>query len=106
MASRRHKQRTYARNRVFSRRGNEKLEPDGVYLLKLTVIAIAGTLWLKFKMPLVFGGFTISAFPLGLIIGALAVYIWEKHPSDRRIWYAVLLIVAIVSYFLPAGILL
>ena len=52
MASQQHKQRTYARNRVFSRRGNEKFEPDGVYLLKLVTVTIAGTLWLKFKVLL------------------------------------------------------
>ena len=106
MASQRHKQRTYARNRVFSRRGNEKFEPDGVYLLKLVTVTIAGTLWLKFKVPLDIGSLTLSAFPLGLIGGALAVYLWEKRPGNRHIWYAILLIVAIVSYFLPAGILL
>ena len=106
MASQRHKQRTYARNRVFSRRGNEKFEPDGVYLLKLVTVTIAGTLWLKFKVPLDIGSLTLSAFPLGLIGGSLAVYLWEKRPGNRRIWYAILLVVAIVSYFLPAGILL
>jgi len=106
MVSQRHKQRTYARNRVFSRRGNEKFEPDGVYLLKLVTVTIAGTLWLKFKVPLNIGNLALSAFPLGLIGGALAVYLWEKRPGNRHIWYAILLIVAIVSYFLPAGILL
>ena len=106
MVSQRHKQRTYARNRVFSRRGNEKFEPDGVYLLKLVTVTIAGTLWLKFKAPLNIGNLALSAFPLGLIGGALAVYLWEKRPGNRHIWYAILLIVAIVSYFLPAGILL
>ena len=107
MTSSRNKQRTYARNRVFSRRGNEKLnEPDSIYLLKLVLVTIAGTLWLKFKVPLELGGLVMPAFPLGLIAGGLAVYIFEKRPSDRRMWYAVLLVTAIVSYFLPAGILI
>lgn len=105
--SRKHRQRTYARNRIFSRRGNEKMnEPDGVYLLKLVIVVLAGTLWLKFRNPLALGGFVVSALPLGLVAGMLAVYLWEKRPSDRRIWYAILIVVAIVSYFLPAGIVI
>jgi len=31
---------------------------------------------------------------------------FEKFQYDRKIWYAILILVTIVSYFLPAGILL
>ena len=105
--SKQHKQRTYARNRAISRRGNFKfLEPDSTYFLKLVVVAILGSLWLKFQTPLSFGALVFNALPLGLLIGVLLVQQFETSPFDRRIWYAVLLVVAIVSYFLPAGILI
>lgn len=105
--SRKHKQRTYARNRIFSRRGNEKLqEPDSSYLLKLVIVAILGTLWLKFRTPASAGAVVVNALPVGLAAGVLLVHWLETSPMNRKIWYATLLIIAIVSYFLPAGILL
>lgn len=105
--SRKHKQRTYARNRIFSRRGNEKLqEPDGFYLLKLVVVAILGTLWLKFRAPVGAGAVVVNALPIGLAEGVLLVHWLETSPMNRKIWYATLLIIAIVSYFLPAGIVI
>ena len=71
--------RTYARNRaaVISRSGNEKIfESDGTYLLKLVAFVLLGTLWLKFSQPIV----------------------W--------IWYAILIVVTIICYFVPAGIVI
>jgi hypothetical protein len=52
MASQKNKERTYARNRKFSRKGNEKIyERDSTYLLKLVVVILLGTFWLKFSQP-------------------------------------------------------
>ncbi len=107
MASKRNKQRTYARNRVLSRKGNEKLyESDGTYFLKLVLCIILGTLWLKFKAPITVGGLFFNGLPVGMLFGLLIVSRFEKFQYDRKIWYAILILVTIVSYFLPAGVVI
>lgn len=107
MASARNKQRTYARNRVFSRRGNEKIyESDGKYFLKLVLCVILGTLWLKFSAPVTFLGIPLGGIPVGMLFGLLIVSKFEKFQYDRKIWYAILILVTITSYFLPAGIVI
>ena len=107
MASKQNKQRTYARNRVVSRRGNLlSTESDGQYLLKLVLIIILGTLWLKFKEPLWLGALPLGAIPVGMIFGLLVVSRMEKQQFDRKIWYAILLVVTVVSYVSAAGIVI
>lgn len=100
--------RTYARNRaaaaVIAR--PRSVESDGTYFLKLVIVVILGTLWLKFTSPLSFNGFTLGAFPLGAVIGLAGIALIEKNQFDRKIWYAVLLVVSIICYFVPAGIVL
>ena len=107
MATTRNKQRTYARNRAFSRKGNEKIyESDGKYFLKLVLCVILGTLWIKFKAPIALGGVPLNGIPVGLLFGLLIVSRFEKFQYDRKIWYAILILVTIVCYFLPAGVLM
>ena len=97
--------RTYARNRGVSRRGNEKtFEPDSVYFLKLVVCILLGSFWIKFGAPLMISGFIVTAIPVGLLLGLVLINRFEKYQSDRKIWYAVIIVVAIVSYFSPSGI--
>lgn len=100
--------RTYARNRAFSRRGNEKLyETDSWYFLKLALVLVLGTLWLKFAAPLTLaGGMSLNGIPLGLILGLVLARQFEPLQINRRIWYAVLVVMTIVTYFLPAGIVI
>lgn len=81
-------------------------ETDSVYFLKLVVVAICGTLWLKFSHPVQWAGVEFNALPLGLLLGIIFVKAFESHQSDRKIWYAVLLTVGIISYFVPAGIVI
>lgn len=105
MATKNSKQRTYARNRVFSRRGNEKIyESDGKYFLKLVVVIILGSLWIKFNSPFMVEPFVMNGLPVGMLVGLLVVSQFEKFQYDRKIWYALLVLVTIVSYFLPMGI--
>lgn len=107
MASAKNKQRTYARNRAVSRRGNEKIyETDGTYFLKLVVCVLLGTLWLKFNAPVAILGIPFGGMPVGMLFGLLLVSKFEKFQYDRKIWYAILILVTIVSYFLPMGILI
>ena len=102
------KSRTYARNRTkLSRRGFEKFtEPDGVFLLKLMTVIIIGSFWLRFSSPFSIGSAFIAAVPAGLLIGLAIIRMAEKRSENRKIWFAVILIVAILSYFLPIGVVL
>lgn len=99
--------RTYARNRSFSRRGREKLfESDSNYFFKLVVVLLLGTLWLKLSHPLPLGPLPLTGIPIGLLLGVLLVHRFEPLQSDRKIWYAILLITTILTYFFPAGIVI
>ena len=101
--------RTYARNRAqaVSRRNRQAFaEADGTYFLKLVGVVILSTLWIKFGTALSWNGLMITAFPLGALIAVIAIRMFEKNPFDRKIWFAVLVVVTIVSYFVPAGIVI
>lgn len=101
--------RTYAKNRAatVSRRGYEKVfESDSAYFLKLVIYALLGTLWLKFAHPISIFGMPFNGVPIGLLLGLIAVQQFEKYQTDRKIWYAILLVVTIISYFVPAGIVI
>jgi len=84
----------------------EQRESDSTYFLKLVLVAILGTVWLKFGTPVQLGAIPLYALPLGLLIGVILVKYFEVHEDDRKIWYAVLLVVGIMSYFVPAGIVI
>ena len=106
-ATKKQKKRTYARHRAISRKGNERVyESDGKYFLKLVVYIIFGSVWLKFASPLSVGGALFNGIPVGMFVGLLVVNRFEKYQYDRKIWYALLVLVAIVSYFLPSGIVI
>ncbi|MBS7346411.1 MAG: hypothetical protein KIG14_01735 [Candidatus Sacchiramonaceae bacterium] len=100
--------RTYARNRTkLSRRGFDKHpEPDSVFLLKLVGVAISASIWLKFTSQLTIFGVIFGGLPIGAIISIATVYFFEKRQMNRHIFYAIIFIVAILSYFLPLGIIL
>lgn len=81
-------------------------EPDGVYLLKLVLFIILGSLWLKFSTPIaITSSFSLHGFPMGFFIG-VAFAMHDKFQLDRKIEYAILIIMTIVSLFLPVGIIL
>ncbi len=84
-------------------RPNEANEPDSTYLLKLVLYVLLGTFWLKLADPVVWLGLPIGAIPFGLLIGLVLVRWFEKYPTDRKIWYAILVVVTIIGNFLPTG---
>lgn len=87
-----------------TRPGYERVfESDGTYLLKLVTFVLLGTLWLSFKEPISWMGLPLAGIPVGMLIGLLLVNRFEKHQEDRKIWYAILVIVTIISYFARAG---
>lgn len=107
MAGKNKKARTYARHRVLNRKGKEKLnESDSTYFLKLVLCLILGMVWIKLGSPLAAGPFEIRAVPIGLLVGLFIVSRFEKFQYDRKIWYALLVLVAIAGLFLPTNIMI
>lgn len=98
--------RKHVNKTVQTRQTAAVYEPDGVYFLKLVIAVLLGTLWLKFAAPISWNGFVVSALPLGLVMGLLLVNRLEKHQLDRKIFYAILLVVSIISLYVPAGIVI
>lgn len=78
-------------------------EPDSVYFLKLVLYVILGSFWIKFQTPLTVGDFVVNGFPLGLFVSLLFAS-HDHFQVDRKIEYAILILVAILTFFLPAGI--
>jgi hypothetical protein len=71
-------------------------ETDGAYLLKLTLYVIFGSLWLGFREPLSFFGLQIASLPVGLCVGLIFAS-HEHFQVDRKVEYAVLIVVAVIS---------
>lgn len=103
------RERTYARNRtVVSRKGYENVwESDGVYLLKLMLTAIGGLLWLRLADPVIlFNSIPVGAIPVGAIVALILIASLEKAQFNRKIMYALLVVVTIVGFFVDAGIVI
>ncbi len=83
----------------------KKTEADSTYFFKLVLYIILGSLWVKFADPLYVGPVVINGFPFGLALGLLFAS-HDHFQIDRKIEFAVLLIVTILTYFLPAGIII
>ena len=80
-------------------------ESDSAYFLKIVLYIILGAFWIKFNGPIIIGAFQINGFPVGLLVGLLFAS-HDHFQIDRKIEYALLVIVTILTFFLPAGILL
>ena len=79
-------------------------ESDSTYLLKLVLFTLIATIWVKFGQPIQLGGIVIRAIPIGLLVGLLLVRMVETHQLDRKILYAAIMAIGIVTAFLPASI--
>jgi hypothetical protein len=92
---------------TISRRGYDKVfESDGTYLLKLVAFVLLGMFWIRFQQPVSWFGIPMNALPAGLLLGLILVNRLESHQSDRKIWYAILIVVGITSLFWPTGIVI
>ncbi|OYX42943.1 hypothetical protein B7Y94_02660 [Candidatus Saccharibacteria bacterium 32-49-12] len=111
MASKNQKNRTYARNRsksseFFSRKGNERLyEKESAFFLKLVVFIILSALWIRLENPISAGPMIIQAIPVGLIVALLLVFKIERYQFNRKIWYATLILMGILTSFTSVGII-
>lgn len=82
------------------------VESDSTYFLKLVVCVLLGTLWLKFGTQITWQNVPVHGIPLGLLLGLPIIWKFERDQADRKIWYAILLIVTLICYFVPAGIVI
>lgn len=83
----------------------EPVQRDHIFFLKMVLYVLLGAVWIKLAKPLTLGSFAFSGVPVGLIIGVLFAS-QDRFQIDRKIEYALLLMMAILTYFLPAGIVL
>ena len=75
---------------------------DSGYFLKIVLYLILGSLWLKIKLTASDGSPWILPIPVGLVIG----FVFASHDHfkiDRKIEYAVLLVSAVLGFWLPIG---
>lgn len=77
----------------------ENQEMDGVFLLKIVLFVILGSIWLKITGD---GGEIAIPIPIGLIMGLLFTT-HEYFRVDRKIEYAVLACAALFGYVAPYG---
>jgi len=79
------------------RKTSKPVETDGVYLLKLVVYLVVGSLWVRIAHD------TVSVpLPVGFLVG-LALAVHDRVRTDRRIEYAVLLIAMFIGFFAQVG---
>jgi hypothetical protein len=85
-----------------ARSHRQKPELDSVYVLKLVMYLIVGTLWVRI------GNSTNTnqiPIPAGLIIGFIFA-MHEHFRIDRRIEYAVLLVAMFVGFWTQVGLVI
>lgn len=90
---------------MTSKKKQKTQESDSAYILKLVLYVVLGSFWLKFSIPLEIGNVILNGLPIGLVLG----FIFANHDHfqvDRKIEYAILVLMAILTYFLPAGIVI
>jgi hypothetical protein len=78
-------------------------ERDSTYFLKIVLYIVLASFWVKFPQPIQLGDFTVYGLPLGLMIGLLFAT-HDHFQIDRKIEYALLIIVTIITFYIPAGI--
>ena len=71
---------------------------DGVYLFKLALYVILGSMWVKLSH----GDSLSIPLPVGFIVGLLFSS-HEHFQIDRKIEYAALMVAMLVGYFAPYG---
>ncbi len=76
----------------------KRTELDSVYLLKMVLYLIIGSLWLRVHLS-----GQVIPLPLGFLAG-----VWvasrERFRIDRKLEYAILLMAMFIGFWLPIGI--
>ncbi len=77
-----------------------KQEQDSTYFLKLVLYIVLGAFWIRLPQP--YYGF--NAIPVGFFIGLIFAS-HDHFAIDRKIEYAVLIVVALFTYLAAGAIL-
>lgn len=77
----------------------ENQELDGVFVLKIVLFVILGSMWLKISKD---GSDLNFPIPVGVLIGLLFTT-HEHFRLDRKIEYAVLVCAAVFGFIAPYG---
>ena len=72
---------------------------DGVYLLKLVLYVLLGSLWLKLQAN---GSDVKIPVPVGLVVGLIFTS-HEHFRIDRKLEYAVLVVAGLLGLIAPYG---
>jgi hypothetical protein len=85
----------------MSKQKQKSASKDNVFALKLVLYVVLGSLWLK-----VFKNDHLAVpLPIGLLVGMF--YARHDHfQIDRKIEYAVLIVAALVGFWVPFGLYL
>lgn len=89
----------------MAKKKQEPQEKDSAYLLKIVLYIVLGSFWLKFSQPVQIGDIMVHGFPLGLIIGLLFAS-HDHFQVDRKIEFAILIVITVITFFVPAGIVI
>ena len=82
------------------KKNQQKVEADSTFFLKLVMFLILGSQWLRIEqLP----DWSVP-IPIGLLIG-LVFASHDHFAIDRKIEFALLLVAAFVSFWLPMGII-
>ena len=91
-----------AETKQSSRKSNTKSRTetsfDGVYLFKMVLYLLLGSIWLKASN----GEDVAVGLPIGLVVGLLFT-LHEHFQIDRKIEYAIMLVAMLFGYFAPYG---
>ena len=90
---------------LMAKKKSSPQENDSAYFLKLVLYVLLGSFWLRFANPIEIGYVTLNGFPMGLLLGLLFAS-HDHFQIDRKIEYAILVLVTIITFFLPAGIII
>jgi len=82
-----------------ARKTSKPVELDSVYLLKMLLYLIAGSLWLRITTSQT----SQIPIPVGFIAGILFT-MHERLQIDRKLEYAILLMAMFIGFWLPIGI--
>lgn len=89
---------------MAKRKINQRKETDSTFFLKIILFLILGTFWVRLT-DVNIGPFEHLSVPVGLMIGILFA-MHEHFQIDRKIEYALLLVVTIMSFYLPVGVVI
>lgn len=87
---------------MAKRKTSQRKETDSAFFLKIILFLILGTFWIRLN-DVNIGPFEHLSVPAGLLVGILFAT-HEHFQIDRKIEYAILLVVTIMSFYLPVGI--